>query len=125
MGIGAMVPHRRGHIDELYRFRVREFINNNEEVRVYSPSRRRMRDKNNEFFMKMKQIFKENKEIEDSSSSIIDNTPEADSPTLKKHDTVFMSLFEKEKSIDLSRPKQLNLSGFRQPIGIKSFDKRK
>ena len=120
-----MVPHRRGHIDELYRFRVREFINNNEEVRVYSPSRRRMRDKNNEFFMKMKQIFKENKEIEDSSSSIIDNTPEADSPTLKKHDTVFVSLFEKEKSLDLSRPKELNLARFRQPIGIKSFDKRK
>jgi hypothetical protein len=44
-------------IDEFYRFKVNDFVNNNEAVRVMSPSRRKMRDKNNELFIKMKQIF--------------------------------------------------------------------
>lgn len=73
----------------------------------------------------MKQIHRENREIEGSSASIQDYPPETDSPTLKKHDTVFISLFEKEKSIDLARPKGLDLAKIRQPLGVKSFEQPK
>lgn len=57
LAIGCVVPHKRLEIDEFYRFKVNDFASNNEAVRVYSPSRRKVRDKNNELFVKMKQIF--------------------------------------------------------------------
>jgi hypothetical protein len=47
LSIGRVIPHRRIEVDESYRFRINDFINNNEAVRVYSPSRRKMKDKNN------------------------------------------------------------------------------
>ena len=52
-----MVGHKKVEVDEYYRFKTNDFIHNNEAVRVYSPSRRKMKDKNNELFNKMKQIF--------------------------------------------------------------------
>jgi hypothetical protein len=55
--LGSVIPHKRVEIDEFYRFKVNDFASNNEAVRVYSPSRRKVRDKNNELFVKMKQIF--------------------------------------------------------------------
>ena len=55
--LGTMVPHRKNEVDEFYRFKVNDFASSNEVVRQYSPSRRKMRDKNNELFVKMKQIF--------------------------------------------------------------------
>ena len=55
--MGLAVPHQREEVDEFYRCKVDDFVHKNEAVRVYSPSRRKMRDKNNELFVKMKQIF--------------------------------------------------------------------
>ncbi len=55
--LGKVVAHRRVEIDEYYRFKINDFMHSNEAVRVYSPSRRKMKDKNNELFNKMKQIF--------------------------------------------------------------------
>ena len=45
--MGTAFPHKRVAIDEFYRFKMCDFIKNNEAKRVYSPSRRKVRDKNN------------------------------------------------------------------------------
>lgn len=54
-------------MEESYRFKINDFINSNEAVRVYSPSRRKMKDKNNELFNKMKQIFHGSQEVKNHS----------------------------------------------------------
>ena len=95
--MGTVVPHRRAEIDESYRFKVNDFVSSNEVVRVYSPSRRKMRDKNNELFVKMKQIFHiqgQSKPQDEMYSDISEDF----SPTLKKHDSIFSRLFDKDKS---------------------------
>jgi hypothetical protein len=89
--LAVALPHRRVQIDEAYRFKINDFVHNNEAVRVMSPSRRRVRDKNNELFTKMKQIFNytgDCKEDKLENELILD-----DSPTLKKHQSYFLSLF--------------------------------
>lgn len=83
-----MVPHHRIKPDESYRSRICEFINKNEAVRIYSPSRRKMKDKNNELFNKMRQIFHASQDLRNRDSETVvplcDPAEEA-SPTLRKH----------------------------------------
>jgi len=58
-----------------------------------------MRDKNNELFVKMKQIF----HIQGPSKPISEDFSQRDeenSPTIKKHDSVFSRLFERDKTFD-------------------------
>lgn len=45
--INKLVEDQRIIIDEGYRLKVKEFIMNNEEIRVSSPSRKKIRDKHN------------------------------------------------------------------------------
>ena len=61
-------------------------------MRIYSPSRRKMKDKNNELFNKMRQIFHASQDLRHSHAETV--VPMADplcdpaeeaSPTLRKH----------------------------------------
>ena len=45
--INKLIEHRRIIIDEGYRLKVKDFVQNNEEIRVSSPSRKKIRDKHN------------------------------------------------------------------------------
>jgi hypothetical protein len=90
--LGSLVPHHRIAIDQYYRFKVNDFNNHNETVRVMSPSRRKMRDKNNEIFAKMKQMFRHSIDSKESYT-LSKSSLEDDSPTLKKHESYFQSLF--------------------------------
>lgn len=56
--LGTLIPHNRSVVDQFYRFKINDFNSHNETVRVMSPSRRKVRDKNNEIFAKMKQMFR-------------------------------------------------------------------
>lgn len=92
MTLGTVLPHKRVTIDENYRFKVNDFVNHNEAKRVFSPSRRKVRDKNNELFLKMKQMFyvpSQSRPIE----SHFESSVEESSPTLKKHESFFTNLF--------------------------------
>lgn len=86
--VGKVIPHKRVEVDEYYRFKINDFIHNNEVVRVYSPSRRKMKDKNNELFNKMKQIFHTTQDNQSNSQISTPSTAQncmEESPTLKKH----------------------------------------
>ena len=72
-------------------------------MRVYSPSRRRMRDKNNELFVKMKQIFVLQSDVPGSGrgsqlGNSFSEVVEENSPTIRKHESIFSRLFDREKS---------------------------
>ena len=90
--LGVAVPHRRPEIDESYRHKVNDFINKNEAVRVYSPSRRKMRDRNNELFVKMKQIFHIQGQTKPEEENILEISEDY-SPTIKKHESIYSKLF--------------------------------
>ena len=68
-----------------------------------------MRDKNNELFVKMKKIFHIQGQTK-PQEEVYEETEEF-SPTIKKHDSIFSKLFDKEKSfenmkmIDRTQPK--------------------
>lgn len=92
--LGLAVPHKREEIGEPYKFKVNDFVSKNEAIRVYSPSRRKMRDRNNELFVKMNKIFHTQDQTKPQEENFSEISEEL-SPTIKKHESIYSKLFER------------------------------